>query len=490
MRFLYTPLLATIALLCSFSSRAFSQGTIEQLLDNGPNARRINIVFFSEGYTASQAAKYHDDAAAMLNQIMNTEPYREYRSYFNAFAIFVASAESGSDHPSGNVYRDTYFNSSYDSYGIERLVTIPPNDLNGNYSDGRGKVMSLLQKLMPEYDLTVMVVNDDTYGGSGGDVLVTSTHAASGEIVVHEMGHTFAKLGDEYPDAYPGYPDTEEPNTTRQTVRAQLKWRIWSADSIPFPTPQDDPLYGDVVGLFQGAHYHDTGWFRPQLNCKMRSLGVDYCRVCSEAIITSTYGLIHPIDSAFPSASTIALDGTESTMLGVTPLVPTEHSLSIRWLVDGDPVPGAIGPTFNAVGSVLGNGTHTIRVEVIDSTGLVRNDPTSLLVESKEWMVTVAASSVDDAGGSAGPRTITHLESYPNPFESKASIGFSLGRAADVKLVILSPAGRTLATLLSARLAAGEHVATWEADGMAQGVYYYRLNVGGEVRTGKLLLVR
>ena len=98
--------------------------------------------------------------------MLRTPPFDAYSNYFNAFTIFVASTEAGSDHPSRGVPKNTHFNSSYDSYGTARLITIPPNDRDNACANGRGKVDALLESLMPEYDLSVLVVNDTEYGGS------------------------------------------------------------------------------------------------------------------------------------------------------------------------------------------------------------------------------------------------------------------------------------------------------------------------------------
>ena len=81
---------------------------------------------------------------------MSTPPFNAYRSYFNAFAISVASVQSGADHPLSGVFHNTYFNSSYGSYGVERLLTIPPNDQDANYADGEGKLTALLQAFVPD----------------------------------------------------------------------------------------------------------------------------------------------------------------------------------------------------------------------------------------------------------------------------------------------------------------------------------------------------
>ena len=106
---------------------AASAQTIQQILTNGPTATRINIVFLSEGYTTNQLGQFSIDATNVLNKLLSTPPFSQYSNYFNAFAISVASVESGSDHPCSGTYKNTYFNSTYDSYDTARLITIPPN---------------------------------------------------------------------------------------------------------------------------------------------------------------------------------------------------------------------------------------------------------------------------------------------------------------------------------------------------------------------------
>ena len=147
---------------------AVAQATFFTILTNGPTARRLNLVLLAEGYTAAQQSTFRADATNVVNNLLNVPPYQSYRRYFNAFAIFVPSNQSGSDHPSQSNYRDTYFNSTYESFGVSDLVTIPPNDRDSDYGHGQGRVDALLQAQMPQYDLAILVVNDLLYGGSGG----------------------------------------------------------------------------------------------------------------------------------------------------------------------------------------------------------------------------------------------------------------------------------------------------------------------------------
>lgn len=385
---LFSVLFSILVLLWS-SARVFSQATITQILSNGPTAKRINIVFLSEGYTASQLGQFTNDAKTILNYILSTPPFDAYQNYFNSYAISVASTESGSDHPSLGTYRNTYFNSTYDSYSLPRLLTIPPNDLDGNYADGEGKVDTLLQTLMPQHDLVSVVVNDAAYGGSGGERLITSMNSSSPEIAVHELGHTFAALGDEYSDAYPGWVPSEMPNVTQQKNRALIKWTSWILGSTPVPTPDTAP-YASVVGLFEGAEYQTTGWYRPQHICKMRTLGFPYCAICAEALVKSIYSYIRPIESNSPATNaTTTLANSQSVAFSVVTLQPNTFNLNVQWFTNNVACSGSTNSAFTIAPATLPFGTNQVRVEVTDANPVVRTDPGQLLKDRRTWNVLI-----------------------------------------------------------------------------------------------------
>jgi len=371
-----------------FSATVSSQAgvTLQQILTNGPTDKRINIVFLSEGYASSQLSGFPTDALEVLNALLKMSPYHEYRSYFNAFTIAVASSESGSDHPRRGVFRDTYFNSSFDSYGLQRLVTIPPNDRNAAYAEGQGKVDALLESQMPEYDIVILLVNDEEYGGSGGTTPIASRHAESSDIIIHELGHSFAGLGDEYSLPFPMYPDVEEPNTTTETNRSKIKWNAWIGPETPIPTPDSNLL---DVGLFEGAHYHPKGWYRPKFVCKMRDLRFVFCEVCVETLIKAAYGLVRPIESFAPTLTNVSVQRSQSLPFQVQTLAPATHSLFVQWFTNGVPVEGAVSHSFLLSASDFNIGVHELKVEVSDLTSLVRTEPRDLLADSVTWTVVV-----------------------------------------------------------------------------------------------------
>jgi hypothetical protein len=375
-----------LGVLCSGLS-VFGQ-QVFTVLTNGPTANRINIVIVSEGYTAGELETFRTDATNSVEAMLSESPFALYRNMFNGYGIAVASNESGSDHPSRGVYKDTYFNSSFDSFGTTRLVTIPPNDFNYSSSAGTYKVTQLLNALVPEWDIVMILVNDTEYGGSGGGYLVVSKHSSSSEIARHELGHTFARLGDEYSTAYPGYPAIEEPNTTRETNRNSIKWNAWFKSSTPTPTPQTT-AYGSVVGLFEGAHYNTTGWYRPKLNCKMKALGQPYCEVCAEALLTTAYSRINAAGDTYPSTNTMVTAASGSSLaLSINPLVPSA-TRTVQWSLNSVSISGGTNISLSLAASSLAPGTNFVRCIVRDTTSLVKSDPLKRLQGLVEWRVNV-----------------------------------------------------------------------------------------------------
>ncbi len=364
--------------------------SLTQLLNNGPSDSQINIVFLAEGYTSAQQADFLNDADEILNYTLSYSPYDEYLSYFNAYAIFVASAESGSDHPSSSLLVDTYFNSSFDSNGITRLVTIPPNSFDNTYANGAGKVVSVLSQFVPNYDIPLLVVNDDQYGGSGGWISITSTNSSAPDIAVHEIGHSFADLSDEYTSAYPGWIPHETTNSTQQTNRASIAWNAWIDPSTPVPTePQSS--YPTETGLFEGAQYQTTGWFRPSFTCTMRSLGGEFCEVCAEQHVAAIYDVVSTILSVDPATSaTIVLGAGESQLLNVTPRTTSSYALDVQWYLDGVPVAGATDGDYMVDADALVDGEYQLSVTVTDNSSLVRiTSVAPKLVDSEMWTLDI-----------------------------------------------------------------------------------------------------
>ena len=370
-------------------SLASAQPSVHTLLRTGPNSNRFNIVLLSEGYTASQSAKFQTDATNALNALLSRRPFQTYRPFMNGFAVWVASAQSGSDHPAYGQFRSTYFNSSYDAVS-DYIVTIPPNAADTNYSNGQGKIDALLKAYVTNCALPLLLVNDAAPGGSDGALTKTAiayTGAGMADVLAHEAGHVAAGLGDEYTNAYAGFPEVEEPNTTRETRSDFIKWRAWFSPDTPLPTPAS-PAYSTVVGLFEGAHYHRTGWFRPSLDCAMNHPTMPFCDVCCEALVLSFYRKVRPVDGFIPTTAGLAVTSSKPISFQLNLVQPAEPTLVVEWKVDGN-VRSGTQTNLSLLPAELGDGAHTVTVLVRDGTALVRNDPTNLLAQTATWNLIV-----------------------------------------------------------------------------------------------------
>ena len=382
--------------------RPAAGATFSTIVTNGPATNRINLFFFSEGYTSSQMGQFLIDVTNAANAFLGTEPYAEYSNYFNVFAVATNSAHSGSTHLNvvTNAPGYTAFNSTYD-HDQNLLITIPPNAVDANNLDGQGKINALMQFYLPSTnnDLSALLVNDVVEGGSDGgssDYGRTAISSVAGVsfFLVHESGHTLGGLGDEYTDAYPGFPNVEEPNTTTNTAFTNIQWKAWIATNTPLPTPLTGYQY--TVGLFQGAHYNSTGWYRPFYDCCMKSYGyVGFCPVCQEALVLAIYGKARPMDSRFPATNQINSGSSQMLNFSLNLLQPATHSLTIQWLTNGVAVASATNPAFGLWPLQLGNGTNKVEADVRDATSMVRTDAKSVLKQTNIWTLNLTLLQID-----------------------------------------------------------------------------------------------
>ncbi|HKQ73662.1 MAG TPA: M64 family metallopeptidase [Blastocatellia bacterium] len=367
-------------LLTCFTQMASGQ-TVVTLTNNGDPGNRVDLVIVSEGYTAGEMTKFANDVQNLITNFFIQEPYREYQRYFNVYRLEVASNESGADHPERRppVVRDTAFDATYNCAGIQRLICV-----NSSRVD-----MVVAGVLGPaQRDLVVVLVNDPEYGGSGGAVPVASTHNEVVELLLHEQGHGFGLLTDEYggppPPACNASMEPAAANATRETARAMIKWTAWIDDNTPLPTPTGA---AGTPGLYEGASYCDRGLFRPTFSSKMRTLGFPFEQINSEQIIRRIYNFVSPIESSSPTEGSFILDRGATRSFSVTTSQPFTHALDVTWKVDG--VSKGSGPTFLLDTAPLSSGNHTVEVVVRDTTAMVRSDPMEALMESRTWNVTV-----------------------------------------------------------------------------------------------------
>jgi hypothetical protein len=376
---------------------AITHSAAPQLIDievNGPKDKRINILFLGDGYTADQKDIFLADVGVFKAALMDS-PWGSYTNYFNSYALFAESQQSGATYEDGVTVKNTAYECSYWVANIQRLLAC-----------NSSLTFAAKNEYLPETDMVMVVVNSNLYGGSGGSISVANR--TSPEIVAHEMGHTFVHLADEYD--YPGATSAEAPNVTMNIARDTLTWRHWVESSTPLATPETQE-YADVVGAFEGAAYQPIGWYRPTLTSRMQVNGAPLGPVNSEQFVLAMYDAISPIEAVQPAEGNVIWQPGGN--LSVIPLQPDTTNLAIEWSVNGVKT-AETGAIFTGSNLPL-SGTATVTAKVIDKTSLVRKDPNDLLSDSASWVVQTNGNS------SSSSRSSFNSSSRPSSTSSSSS---------------------------------------------------------------------
>ena len=292
---------------------------------NGNPENKVDLLMLGDGYTAEEHDEFVAKARQLAEAMFATSPFKERRSDFNIWALAPATAQSGVSRPSTGTYRDTPIGATYDAFRSERYLLTTEN-----------QSMRRLASSVP-YDFVEILTNTDTYGG-GGIYGLYATAAANSDwadyLFIHEFGHHFAGLADEYYTSSVAYQaptaitEPYEPNVTALLDPDNIKWQHLVDEDTPLPTPwpkdayeehslayQDrraqmrkdnvpesgmnslftrnqeivDKMFAsadhrDAVGAFEGAIYQAKGYYRSEMNCLMFTRTSVFCQVCSDAI--------------------------------------------------------------------------------------------------------------------------------------------------------------------------------------------------------------
>lgn len=343
---------------------------------NGATQHVIDLVYVAEGYVAADKAQFLADAEVVHQGLVTSAPFAQMRQLISARALFVTSAERGSDHPSKGIERNTAFDSTYDSNGVGRLITA-----------NNGAVQVAVNQAFPAFDIAILIVNDQRYGGSGGAVPMVSMHPSSIAVLRHEIAHNLGGLADEYTAPYPGYPPGDsEPNVASSKHLDPLPWQAWVAKTTPIPTPitaQTGPY--TPIGAYEGARYQKKDIFRPAPTCIMRDLASEFCPVCAEALVLAVGAKTNMVRVHQPTQTEIScLQGACPTFSVLTSGLIHEE---VVWSIDGAVV--GKGTTWTPSVDLLGQ--HSVEASVRDTTSLVIADPTGVLREARQWQIIIEA---------------------------------------------------------------------------------------------------
>ncbi len=300
--------------------------TVTPLMNNGAPAEKVDILILGDGYSKADMEKFRKDAAHFNNVMFTTRPFAQRKKDFNVWTIEVPSDDSGIDVPDKNVWKRNALGTMYNTFGSARYVLTTHN-----------RTLRDVAAAAP-YDFLCILVNDTRYGGGGIYNLYETTYTKEqvpGQewqmeyVYVHEFGHSFGGLGDEYygsstayNEFYPAGVEPWEPNVTALPDPGNVKWKALITPGVPVPTRWEKSAYDSLealrakldrlapdyyqkreplqkasmeilknsplagkVGVFEGAGYAARGLYRPAIDCRMFSLSTgDFDPVCSSAI--------------------------------------------------------------------------------------------------------------------------------------------------------------------------------------------------------------
>lgn len=251
-------------------------------LNSGESHNKVDIVILPDGYTKDEMDLFKSDCDRFSEELFRYQPYMDYKNSFNIVGVLAPSIDSGNDIPADSVWKNTQLSTSFYTFDSERYC------MTEDYKSVRDLAANA------PYDQIYILVNNDKYGGGAiynfYNVSVNS-NAKAGQIFIHELGHGFAGLADEYYTSSTSYNDFYsldiepwEPNITT-LVDFDSKWKTLLDANIPIPTP-DTKEYKGKLGVFEGGGYVDKGIYRPRHDCLMKSFNdTIFCGACEQAII-------------------------------------------------------------------------------------------------------------------------------------------------------------------------------------------------------------
>ena len=253
-----------------------------KIKDSGIPANNVDIAFIAEGYTTGEMEKFRKDAQRMSEYFMSVEPYSKNSDHFNFYAIESPSDESGITIPGKDIFVNTNIHSSFYTFNMDRYLTTFDT-----------KSMYDIAANVP-YDVIFVLVNSKRYGGGGfynHYSESTVDHQLSEIVAIHEFGHEFAGLADEYYTSEITYSDYYnlkfepwEPNITTN-VNFESKWKKLISSDTPVPTPRSEN-FKEVTGMFEGGGYLSKGIYSPMMDCRMKSNeSPGFCPACTNAIV-------------------------------------------------------------------------------------------------------------------------------------------------------------------------------------------------------------
>jgi IgA peptidase M64/Big-like domain-containing protein len=326
-----------------------------------PQSDGLHWVITGDGFTADQQQDLLRASLAMAHGLASTPELALHSGVLNVHVLTAVSRDSGVATVGAGRAPRTAFDATLGCTDVERVACV-------NWD----KVYAALLTENAPFDEIAVVINTTLYvGNTSGSGLIVSRNFYAPLIMLHEMGHVFAGLGDEYVDknvtdafVFP-YREGQFPNVTTETDPARIPWRHWFADPAHIPVAMGE----SGVGRFEGAFYAPHGYYRPKQDSNMRTLEAPVGEVNAEAWLRAFYRAAPPISAAYPEPGVVpGLAGTDVEFEIVSPWSP--ELMTVRWFVDGNEIEQARGRyvyTLHADG-----GQHEVQATIEDCTGRIR----------------------------------------------------------------------------------------------------------------------
>jgi hypothetical protein len=315
----------------------------------------------------------------------------------------------------------------------------------------------VLAESFPFYDQVIVLVNTDYYGGTGsaggGTISTIPACDVSGWIALHELGHSFGGLADEY---WSGF-DQESPNLTQESSISKVRWKNW--------------LGSNEIGIYPIPGSNDK-WFRPHQNCLMQVLGTGYCSVCTEAIIEKIHSHVRPVTTVSPPDSSFLTVNDETVKLTLESINPEPNTIRVVWMINDSLLvkntPEVIMPV-----ELLDDGYFkTIKVEVMDTTRLTRSDfHWNEHLYTYTWFVDGIVTGIEEG------ETGYTFQVWPNPVDRLLHVSFDVKQASTITVTITDVLGKLILTPVKKNFEAGEHKLEFDID--YRGIIYVKI-IGNE----------
>ena len=373
-----------------------------------------DIVFLGDGFQENEMQMFVDFVKSQSNQFFDKVPWKNYKAMFNIFYVKTPSNVSGAGMtPSEPI--DNIFGTCFGTSGVDRMP----------WPTKWAKVYEVLNSTKPDYDMVVIVVNSQKYGGGGSSKFICySLNDNSIETLRHESGHALGNLADEY-----WYRGRESANMT--TEINPVKWERWIGVDGVGVYPYDDAP----------ADQSPT-WYRPHQNCLMRYLYREYCPVCREALIERIHINSKSIKDFTPQNGDEINIRDNDVTFALNLLKPEPNTLRVEWQMDGIDLARDIDQLTLKAGTI-GKGQHALSVTVEDTTSMVRvPDHTSLHASTVTWTINVEVST--------GIHTVSASEHDftvgPLPFTSEVTFASKNPMKGAIRMQLWDAEGRCAAT--------------------------------------------